>query len=54
MLSGRTPTIELQGYITMGGQDEASGYVEIFGPTWKQTPGAIDWIENLTSLLVRK
>ncbi len=54
MLSGRTPTIELQGYITMGGQDEASGYVEIFGPTWKRTPGAIDWIENLTFLLESK
>lgn len=51
MLSGRIPTIELQGYITMGGKDEASGYVEIFGQPWKRMPGAIDWIENLTSLL---
>lgn len=54
MLPGRTSTIELQGYITMGGQDEASIYVEIFGPPWKRTSGAIDWIENLTSLLVPK
>lgn len=54
MLSGRIPTIELQGYITMGGKDEASGYVEIFGSPWKRTPGAIDWIENLTSLLEPK
>jgi tetratricopeptide (TPR) repeat protein len=54
MLSGRIPTIELQGYITMGGKDEASGYVEIFGQPWKQTPGAVDWIENLTSQLERE
>ncbi len=54
MLSGRIPTIELQGYITMGGKDEASGYVEIFGAPWKQTPRAVDWIENLTSQLEHK
>jgi tetratricopeptide (TPR) repeat protein len=51
MLSGRIPTIELQGYITMGSKDEASGYVEIFGAPWTRTPGAVDWIENLTSQL---
>lgn len=54
MLSGRIPTIELQGYITMGGKDEASGYVEIFGAPWTRTPGAVDWIENLTSQLEHK
>jgi len=54
MLSGRIPTIELQGYISMGGKDEASGYVEIFGQPWKQTPGAVDWIESQTSLLEHK
>jgi len=54
MLSGRIPTIELQGYITIGGRDEASGYVEVFGSPWKRTPGAIDWIENLTSRLEPK
>ena len=54
MLSGRIPTIGLQSYITMGGKDEASGYVETYGTTWKRTPGAVDWIENLTSLFEPK
>ncbi|MFG5382807.1 hypothetical protein [Yoonia sp. R2-816] len=54
MLSGRTPSIELHDYITRGGKDEASGYVEAFGGAWKRIPGAIDWIENLTSLLTPK
>ena len=54
MLSGRTPVIELHDYITRGGKDEASSYVEAFGGAWKRIPGAIDWIEKLTSLLASK
>ena len=54
MLSGRSPTVELHGFITMGGKDEASSYVSVFGATWKRTPGAIDWLEEVTSLLEPK
>ncbi len=54
MLSGRTPTVKLHDYITMGGQDEASSYVGAFGSAWKRTPGAIDWLEEITSLLEPK
>ncbi|MCP4937236.1 MAG: hypothetical protein GY927_24265 [bacterium] len=51
MLSGRIPTVELQDYITMGGQDEASSYVGAFGAAWKRTPGAIKWVEKITALI---
>ena len=51
MLSGRTPTVELQGYITMGGRDEATSYVGAFGAAWKRAPGAIMWLEKMTVLM---
>ena len=54
MLAGRKPTVELLDYITMGGEDEASSYVGAFGAAWKRTPGAIKWLEKITSLLETK
>ncbi len=54
MLSGRRPTIDLHGYITLGGQDEASSYVAAFGDAWQRTPGAINWIEQLAAQLASK
>lgn len=51
MLSGRIATVELHDYITMGGKDEASSYVGAFGGAWKRTPGAIEWLEEVTGLL---
>ena len=54
MLSGHTPEVKLHDYITMGGQDEASSYLGAFGPAWKRTPGAIEWLEEVTSLLEPK
>ena len=39
---------ENTGYYTMGGEDEAAYYVEEYGLAWKQTPGAIDWLVEMT------
>ncbi|HPR06973.1 MAG TPA: hypothetical protein PLI17_10125 [Denitromonas sp.] len=36
------------GYYTMGGEDEAAYYVEEYGFAWKQTPGAVDWLLEVT------
>ena len=44
ILSGKKKRTPPGDYITMGGEDEASGYVEIFGRAWKKTPGAIEWL----------
>ena len=54
MLSGRTPMIGLTNYITMGGQDEASSYIEANGKAWSRTPGAIKWLEDATKGLPTK
>ena len=54
MLSGRIPTQELSNYITMGGKDEASSYVDAFGAAWKRTPGSIKWLEKATASLEPK
>jgi tetratricopeptide (TPR) repeat protein len=48
MLSGEIPVVQVGNYITMGGEDEASGYVEVFGPAWRRTPGAIAWLKKVT------
>lgn len=55
MLSGRRPLIGSQdGYITMGGEDEAGEYVSSNGPAWHATPGAIDWVTRVTQNLAPK
>jgi tetratricopeptide (TPR) repeat protein len=35
------------GYVTMGGEDEAAHYVEEWGFDWLTTPGAIDWLTRI-------
>lgn len=49
MLIGRAPLVSIGDYISMGGEDEASGYVVDFGSAWKRTPSAIDWLCGITS-----
>ncbi len=49
MLAGRAPLMEPGDYITMGGEDEASNYVSMFGAAWKRTPFAIDWLLSIAS-----
>ena len=51
ILSGKKKSTPPEDYITMGGEDEASGYVEIFGRAWKKTPGAIEWLCKVTASL---
>jgi tetratricopeptide (TPR) repeat protein len=37
------------GYITMGGEDEAAHYVEEWGFWWLTTPGAVDWLTKVAA-----
>lgn len=39
------------GYISMGGADEATAYVEENGAAWRITPGAIEWLVERTAAL---
>ena len=51
ILSGQASQVQVGSYITMGGEDEASGYVDIFGAAWKRTPGAVAWLDKVTASL---
>ena len=45
ILAGTRPPAPTQdGYVTMGGPDEATDYLREFGQAWKDTPGAVDWL----------
>jgi tetratricopeptide (TPR) repeat protein len=37
------------GYLTMGGEDEAAHYVEEWGFDWHTTPRAIDWLTKVAA-----
>jgi hypothetical protein len=37
------------GYLTMGGENEAAHYVEEWGFDWHTTPGAIDWLTKIAA-----
>ena len=52
VLSGRTaPVRSVDGYITMGGEDEAAEYVAQNGALWRATPGAVEWLVEATRKL---
>ena len=54
ILAGAEPPVTLvSGYITMGGADEATEYVRDCGPAWRQTPGAVAWLNKLVAALPR-
>ena len=36
------------GYYTLGGEDEAAYYIEEYGFAWNETPGAVDWLTEVT------
>jgi hypothetical protein len=42
------------GYVTMGGPDEATYYVTECGPAWHRTPGAVAWLAKLAATLSPK
>ncbi len=48
------PATSENGYITVGGADEATDYVRACGPAWRQTPGAVVWLNKQVSALPRK
>ena len=39
------------GYVTMGGPDEATYYVTECGAAWHRTPGAVAWLTKLATTL---
>ena len=51
ILSGKKRPVQMGAYISMGGEDEASGYVDVFGAAWKRAPSAIDWLSKVTASL---
>jgi len=55
VLSGKKPLVaSMDGYITMGGQDEAGEYVEENGKAWQATPSAVEWLIRVTASLKPK
>jgi len=55
ILAGKKAPVRLQAdYITMGGADEATHYVNAFGAAWRRTPGAIAWLSDGTAHLPPK
>jgi tetratricopeptide (TPR) repeat protein len=47
----KPPAPSKQGYITMGGPDEATEYVTECGLAWHRTPGAIAWLTKAVGTL---
>jgi hypothetical protein len=43
----------MDGYVTVGGEDEAAEYVEENGKPWQASPGAIAWLVEATRLEAR-
>jgi tetratricopeptide (TPR) repeat protein len=45
----KKPKPSANGYVTMGGEDEAAHYVEEWGFDWLTTPGAVDWLTKIAA-----
>jgi tetratricopeptide (TPR) repeat protein len=55
ILAGTKPPVTSDdGYVTMGGPDEATHYVTECGPAWHRTPGAVAWLTKLAATLAPK
>jgi hypothetical protein len=55
ILAGTKPAVNSdEGYITMGGPDEATYYVTECGAAWYGTPGAVAWLTKLAATLAPK
>ena len=39
----------MNGYVTVGGEDEAADYVREWGFDWLTTPGAVDWLTKVAA-----
>ena len=52
ILAGTKPAVSSDnGYITMGGPDEATYYVTECGAAWHRTPGAVASLTELATIL---
>jgi hypothetical protein len=52
ILAGAKPPVTSDdGYVTMGGPDEATYYVTECGAAWHRTPGAVAWLTKLAATL---
>jgi len=51
LAGAKPPVISDDGYVTMGGPDEATYYVTECGAAWHRTPGAVAWLTKLTATL---
>jgi tetratricopeptide (TPR) repeat protein len=50
ILAGAMPeVISGDGYLTIGGADEATEYTTECGSVWRSTPGAVEWLANAAS-----
>ena len=55
ILAGTKPAVITDdGYVTMGGPDEATYYVTECGAAWHRTPGAVAWLAKLAATLPPK
>src|SRR5215469_9461678 len=55
ILAGTKPAVSSNdGYITMGGPDEATYYATECGAAWHRTPGAVAWLTELATTLAPK
>ena len=55
ILAGTKPAVSSnEGYITMGGPDEATHYVTECGAAWHRTPGAVAWLTKLAATFAPK
>ncbi len=55
ILTGAKPPVSRDdGYLTMGGPDEATYYFSECGVAWHRTPGAIAWLTSAVNALPRK
>jgi len=50
----RPPAPSKEGYVTMGGPDEATDYVTECGLAWHRTPGAVAWLTKAVAALPPK
>lgn len=50
----KPPAPSEEGYITMGGPDEATDYVKECGSAWHRTPGAVAWLTKAVTDLPSK
>ena len=51
LAGAKPPVISDDGYVTMGGPDEATYYVTECGAAWHRTQGAVAWLTKLTATL---